>query len=115
VAWPAHVDVQVPVPDEPVSLVFLRPDDGTFMFTLHARMTTTIGEAKQAVCSATGLKERAMILARGKMGQRIADAEDNVYRDEETLYECGFCDGDEPGYMYLGDASHDLDGFTPAI
>ena len=106
--------MQVPVPDEPLTLVFIRPDDGTFMYKLHTKMTATISDVKRGICLATGLKERAMIIARGKMGQPITDSQDNLYHDDETLHECGFSDGEEVGYMYLGDAAQDLAGFVPS-
>jgi len=102
----------IPIPDEHVVLRFLRPDDGQPMYDVCANMRSTVSEVRQEVCQATGLKEKSMLIARGKMGQRIADSQDNLYKDHETVYECGFTNGDEVGYMYLGDPTADLASFT---
>ena len=59
-------------------------------------------DVKQAVAAATSLKASAMVLARGKQGSRISDSAQNIFGDEETVWACGYVDGQEVGYMYMG-------------
>lgn len=98
----------IPVPSTPLSLCFSRPDDGKALLNLETTMNSTVREVKAAVAAATGLQAGAMVLARGKMGQRISDSAANLFADHETLWACGYIDGQEVGYMYLGDAAEDL-------
>ena len=84
---------------------FSRPDNGRPMLELPTRMTATVKEVKAAVAAATGLSANALVLARGKMGQRISDSSENLFGDKETLWACGYVDGQEVGYLYMGDPS----------
>lgn len=99
---------RVPVADEPITLRFSHPETGRPLHELRTTMLSTIGEAKAAVAAATGLKKTAMVLARGKQGQRISDSSENLFADHETLWACGYVDGQDVGYMYLGEAAADL-------
>ena len=38
----------------------------------------------------------------------ISDSAANIFDDEETVWACGFTDGQKVGYMYLGEAEADL-------
>ena len=50
---------------------------------------------RDAVCESVRLHPHAMVIARGRMGERIADAVSNLYKGPETVWECGYSDGDE--------------------
>ena len=107
---------RLPVPSTSITLRFSRPDDGKALTDLQTHMSATIKEAKAAVAAVTGLRAEAMAFARGRMGQRISDSAANLYGDDETLWSCGYMDGMEVGYMYMGDAAQDLArGPTPMI
>lgn len=84
------------------------------LYELSTTWDSTVKEVRAAVCAATGLKVGSMILARGRMGQRISDSSDNLFRDDETMWECGFSDGDEVAYMYMSDGTLDLAKGPPA-
>ena len=51
----------------------------------------------------SGACANALVLARGKMGQRISDSSENLFGDGETLWACGYVDRQEVGYLYMGD------------
>ena len=97
-----------PQPTTEIKLRFSRPDNGKALYVLSTTWTATVIEVRKAACLATGLVNGSMILARGRMGQRISDSADNLFGDGETMWECGFSDGDEVGYMYMGDGTADL-------
>jgi len=98
----------VPTPTACITLNFARPDNGKQMLALTLPFDTTIAKTKAAVAVATGLKSGSMVLARGKMGQRIADSSDNLFADGSSIWSCGFVDGQVPGMMYLGEAGGEL-------
>lgn len=99
---------QQPQPTTAVTLRFSRPDTGKPLHELRTTLDATVKDVRIAVCAATGLKPESMIIARGVMGQRISDSSDNMFGEEETVWQCGFSDGDEVAYMYLGDGAADL-------
>ena len=99
---------RVPPPNEALTLRFSHPDTGRPLHELATTMVATVGQTKSAVAAATGLRAGAMVLARGKQGQRISDSAENLFRDHETLWACGYVDGQEVGYMYMGEAASDL-------
>eukprot|EP00966_Prymnesium_polylepis_P213493 4944372-Prymnesium_polylepis.2 len=99
---------QQPQPSSAITLRFSRPDTGKPLHEHRTTLDATVKEVHAAVCAATGLKPGSMIIARGVMGQRISDSSDNMFGEGETMWQCGFSDGDEVAYMYLGDGAADL-------
>ena len=104
----------VPVPDSPITLCFARPDNGKPMLKLTLPFCTTIKDTKAAVEAATGLRSGSMVLARGKMGSRISDSSENIFADDQSLWACGYVDGQVPGVMYLGEAANDMNDAAKA-
>ena len=50
-----------------------------------------------------------MLMAKGKMGERVGeDAQLNL---SHLVVDCGYKDGDEIGFIYMGDPEADLQGF----
>ena len=78
------------------------------LYEFTARWDAAIKDVRALICEATGLKPGSMVIARGRMGQRISDSSDNLFGDAESLWECGFSVGDEVAYMYFGDGTADL-------
>ena len=97
-----------PIPDGAIVLEFVHPSTGKGMLHLEVPHAATIKAVKRAVAEATGLRAGAMVLARAAMGSRISDSAANLFDDEETVWECGFVEGQKVGYMYLGEAEADL-------
>ena len=95
---------RVPIPATALTLKFSHPTTGKPLHDLQTTMSATIKEVKLAVASATGLKASAMVLARGHQGQRISDSAENIFGDAETVWGCGYEDGQEVGYMYMAEA-----------
>ena len=98
----------VPPPTTPITLNFSRPDNGKHMLALTLPFDTSIGQTKVIVAKATGLRVGSMVLARGKMGERISDSASNLFDDASSVWSCGYVDGQVPGMMYLGEASDEL-------
>lgn len=97
-----------------VTLHFARPDNGKPMLKAWLPFATTIKEVKKLVADATGLRANSMVLARGQMGQRISDSSENLFGDDETLWACGYVEGQVPGMMYLGEAANELNAEAQA-
>ena len=93
---------RVPVPDTPLTLFFSHPTTGKPLLELQTTMLTTIKQVKQAVGEQTELKASAIVMARGRQGQRISDSAANLFGDGETVWACGYEDRQEVGYMYMG-------------
>jgi len=66
----------------------------------------TVGQVAALIAEITGLKQKSMIMAKGKMGERVPES---AKMDESKLVmDYGFADGDEIAFMYLGELETDL-------
>jgi hypothetical protein len=75
------------------------PTTGKHLCEIETHFLTTIKELKAQFAKEAELSATAMVFARGKMGQRISDSSENLYGDSETVWACGYVDGQEVGYM----------------
>mmetsp|Transcript_55099 Transcript_55099/g.102021 ORF Transcript_55099/g.102021 Transcript_55099/m.102021 type:complete len:184 (+) Transcript_55099:102-653(+) len=73
---------------------------------LHALPETTVGQLKALCASKTGLKPGCMIPAKGKMGERITEGA--TIKEDLTLSEAGYAEGDEFAFIYTGTLETDL-------
>jgi len=66
----------------------------------------TVGQVAGLIAQITGLKQKSMILAKGKMGERVPES---AKMDEgKQIVSYGYADGDEVAFMYLGELETDL-------
>ncbi|CAJ1407795.1 unnamed protein product [Effrenium voratum] len=91
-------------------LVVMSPlEQGVKLTDLEIQQDWTVGQVRKLLCSITGLKEGSMLMAKGKMGERVGeDAQLNL---SHLVVDCGYKDGDEIGFIYMGDPEADLQGF----
>ncbi|CAE7553261.1 unnamed protein product [Symbiodinium necroappetens] len=91
-------------------LVVMSPlEEGVKLTDLDIKNDWTVGQVRKLLCSITGLKESSMIMARGKMGERVGeDAQLNL---SHLVADCGYKEGDEIGFIYMGDTEGDLKAF----
>ncbi|CAE7736755.1 unnamed protein product [Symbiodinium sp. CCMP2592] len=94
----------------PMRLVVMSPlEEGVKLTDLDIKNDWTVGQVRKLLCSITGLKESSMIMARGKMGERVGeDAQLNL---SHLVADCGYKEGDEIGFIYMGDTEGDLKAF----
>eukprot|EP00439_Symbiodinium_sp_Y106_P032013 s6565_g3.t2 len=94
----------------PLRLVVMSPlEEGVKLTDLDIKNDWTVGQVRKLLCSITGLKESSMIMARGKMGERVGeDAQLNL---SHLVADCGYKEGDEIGFIYMGDTEGDLKAF----
>ncbi|CAE7255477.1 unnamed protein product [Symbiodinium natans] len=93
-----------------LKLVVMSPlEEGVKLTDLDIKSDWTVGQVRKLLCSTTGLKEASMIMARGKMGERVGeDAQLNL---SHLVVDCGYKEGDEIGFIYMGDTEGDLKDF----
>mmetsp|Transcript_76922 Transcript_76922/g.135537 ORF Transcript_76922/g.135537 Transcript_76922/m.135537 type:complete len:375 (+) Transcript_76922:67-1191(+) len=84
-------------------------EEGVKLTDLAIKDDWTVGQVKNLLCSTTGLKKTSMIMARGSMGQRVS--EDAQLNEAHRVVDCGYKDGDEIAFIYMGDPASDLQGF----
>ena len=98
-----------PQPTTVIKLRFAHPNTGKPLYELSTSWASTVKEVRAAICKATGLQTSSMLLSRGRAAQSA-----DTLGDGETMWECGFSDGDEVPYMYMGDGTTDLAAFLAA-
>jgi hypothetical protein len=70
---------------------------------------------KRLLYCTTGLRDGSTILAKGRPGERITDEPGNRFHDHETLWACGFCEGDTVGFLYLGNVQKDIESHATRV
>lgn len=106
----AEVKFQVAKAAKALNLVVMSPlEEGVKLLDLAMQDDWTVGQAKALLCSTTGLKKSSTMMAKGKMGTRTT--EDAALPDSKKVVECGYKEGDEIAFIYLGDPTADLEGF----
>lgn len=76
---------------------------------LEIKDSFTVADTKRLLCQITGLKRTQMIMARGKMGERVP--EDARLDEDKMVTAEGYRDGDEIAFIYMGDLEGDLSAF----
>mmetsp|Transcript_93941 Transcript_93941/g.163147 ORF Transcript_93941/g.163147 Transcript_93941/m.163147 type:complete len:388 (+) Transcript_93941:78-1241(+) len=83
--------------------------EGQKMCDLPVKDTWSMGQVKTLLCKITGLNARQMIMAKGKMGERVG--EDAKLDEKTTVKDVGYKDGDEIGFIYMGNLEEDVMAF----
>eukprot|EP00931_Biecheleriopsis_adriatica_P118697 TRINITY_DN94040_c0_g1_i1.p1 TRINITY_DN94040_c0_g1~~TRINITY_DN94040_c0_g1_i1.p1 ORF type:complete len:371 (+),score=79.86 TRINITY_DN94040_c0_g1_i1:61-1173(+) len=92
---------------KPMTLRVMSPlEAGVKLADLAIKDTWTVRQVKALLCSTTGLKKESTMMAKGKMGERVS--EDARLEESHLVVDCGYKDGDEIGFIYLGDVETDL-------
>lgn len=95
---------------KPMKLVVMSPLElGEKLTDLEIKDDWTVGQVRKLLCSITGLKESSMLMAKGKMGERVS--EDAQLKLTDLVVDYGYKDGDEIGFIYMGDPEGDLKDF----
>eukprot|EP00434_Breviolum_minutum_P011351 symbB.v1.2.010016.t1/scaffold648.1/size176576/1 len=93
-----------------MKLIVMNPLElGDKLTELEIKEDWTIGQVRKLLCSITGLKEGSTLMAKGKMGERVS--EDAQLKLTDLVVDCGYKDGDEIGFIYLGDPAAELSTF----
>lgn len=98
--------------DKPLTLICMTPLEdyqGVKLCDLPVKASSTMGQVKALLAKTTGLKPTSMIMAKGKMGERVS--EDARLDEKTTVQDVGYKDGDEVGFIYMGDLEGDLEAF----
>lgn len=95
---------------KPMTLIVMSPVEmGVKLLDLSIRDNWTVDQIAGLISQMTGLKRQSMIMAKGKMGERVP--EDATLDEKKLVVDCGYADGDEIAFMYLGNLEGDLAGF----
>jgi len=95
---------------KPMSMIVMSPvEEGEKLLDLSIRDNWTVGQVKGLISQLTGLRKQSMIMAKGKMGERVP--EDAKLDETKLVVECGYQDGDEIAFMYLGELDNDIEKF----
>jgi len=95
---------------KPMSLIVMSPvEAGEKLLDLSIRDNWTVGQVAKLISDTTGLKRQSMMMALGKMGERVPESA--KLDDGKVVAEAGYKDGDEIAFMYLGDLEGDLAKF----
>jgi len=95
-----------------MTLVVMSPLEDTAgqkILDLPIKDNWTISQVAKLIADRTGLKKASMIMAKGKMGERVPESA--KMDDSKLVVDYGFNDGDEIAFMYLGDLEVDLAAF----
>jgi len=93
--------------DLPLRLVVMNPLVlGEQKCELEVAEDWTVLRTKQLCASKMGLRAASMIPARGKMGERVSEAAS--LKEDLTLHQAGFREGDEFAFIYLGNLEKEL-------
>ncbi|CAL1173031.1 unnamed protein product [Cladocopium goreaui] len=104
-----HVSFEV-AGGKAMKLVVMSPLElGEKLTELEIKDDWTVGQVRKLLCSITGLKEGSMLMAKGKMGERVS--EDAQLKLTDLVVDYGYKDGDEIGFIYMGDPEADLKAF----
>lgn len=82
---------------------------GQKLVDLPVKENWNMGQVKDLLCKLTGLNKKSMIMAKGKMGERVGEGAN--LSDAQLVSEVGYKDGDEVGFIYMGDLEGDLQPF----
>merc|ERR1712190_559629 len=86
---------------KPMNLIVMSPvESGAKLVDLNIKDNWTVLQVKNLIADTTGLKKQSMIMARGKMGERVP--EDAKLDESMLVVGCGYTDGEEIAFMYLG-------------
>mmetsp|Transcript_63059 Transcript_63059/g.148085 ORF Transcript_63059/g.148085 Transcript_63059/m.148085 type:complete len:367 (+) Transcript_63059:27-1127(+) len=98
---------------KPMTLIVMSPlEEGVKLTDLNIKDNWTVGQVRKLLCGITGLKEGSMLMAKGKMGERVGeDAQLNL---NQLVVDCGYKEGDEIGFIYMGNTEGDLKAFLSA-
>merc|ERR1712110_1128393 len=78
----------------PLKLIVNSPVEvGAKLLDLNIKDNFTVLQVKNLIAETTGLKKGSMIMARGKMGERVP--EDAKLDESKLVVDCGYKDGDE--------------------
>lgn len=95
---------------KPMTLIVMSPvEAGEKLLDLSIRDNWTVGQVGKLIADTTGLKKQSMIMALGKMGERVPESA--KLDDGKLVVEAGYKDGDEIAFMYLGNLEGDLEKF----
>lgn len=104
-----HVEVEVTGPKSMTLRVMSPLEEGVKLCDLVIREDWTVGQAKALLCTTTGLKKTSMLMAKGKMGERVG--EDAQLQESKLVSDYGYKEGDEIAFIYMGDPAADLAAF----
>lgn len=91
----------------------LEASAGQKILDLQIKDNWTVGQVAKLIADRTGLNKASMIMAKGKMGERVPES---AKMDETKLIvDYGLSDGDEVAFMYLGNLEGDLEAFMKSI
>merc|ERR1719183_1566021 len=74
--------------------------EGQKLVDLPVKASWTMGQVKDLLCKLTGLNKKSMMMAKGKMGERIGEGAQ--LNDSQLVSEVGYKEGDEVGFIYMG-------------
>mmetsp|Transcript_122163 Transcript_122163/g.346300 ORF Transcript_122163/g.346300 Transcript_122163/m.346300 type:complete len:277 (-) Transcript_122163:62-892(-) len=95
---------------KPMTLIVMSPvEAGEKLLDLSIRDNWNIGQVAGLIAQSTGLKKQSMIMAKGKMGERVPESA--KLDDKQLVVDQGYSDGDEIAFMYLGNLEGDLEKF----
>jgi len=95
---------------KPMTLIVMSPvQEGEKLLDLNIRDNWNVGQVAKLIADTTGLKKQSMIMALGKMGERVPESA--KLDDGKLVVEAGYKEGDEIAFMYLGDLEGDLAKF----
>jgi hypothetical protein len=98
--------------DKALKLIVMTPLEdyqGAKLVDLPVKQSWNMGQVKELLCKLTGLNKKSMILAKGKAGERVGEGAN--LSDTQTLTDVGYKDGDEIGFIYMGDLDGDLQAY----
>eukprot|EP00440_Ansanella_granifera_P053753 gb/GFBE01058270.1/.p1 GENE.gb/GFBE01058270.1/~~gb/GFBE01058270.1/.p1 ORF type:complete len:182 (+),score=36.71 gb/GFBE01058270.1/:1-546(+) len=105
-------DLAVKSDKKPLVLDFMSPveqdaDGNNLLYCKFAVLPEmTVGSVKTMVAAKTGCKPGSMIPAKGNMGERIPESA--ILKEDKTMEEAGYSDGDQFAFIYTGDFETDL-------
>merc|ERR1712186_244678 len=95
---------------KPMSMIVMSPvEAGEKLLDLSIRDNWTVGQVAKLISQTTGLKQQSMIMAKGKMGERVPESA--KLSETQLVVDAGYVDGDEIAFMYLGNLEGDLADF----
>lgn len=95
---------------KPMTLRVMSPvEEGVELCTLPIKDDWTVAQVKTLLCKTTGLQKPKMIMARGRMGERVGEGAH--LNDTHLVVDCGYKDGDEIAFIYLDDPAADLEAY----
>lgn len=83
--------------------------EGQKLVDLAVKASWNMGQVKELLCKLTGLNKKSMIMAKGKMGERVGEGAN--LDDKQLVSEVGYKDGDEVAFIYMGDLGGELKPF----